>query len=141
MTKHAMSLHPIYHSWASMKSRCLSETNEDFHLYGGRGIGIHQPWVDDFWNFWDDMARGWRNGLSLDRIDVNGNYEPGNCRWATQQTQCRNRRDTVMLESPWGRIPLVEVADRLGVTPSTMHSRVRKGMKNIYLAGDGRRGS
>lgn len=83
-----------YSSWLSMKSRCLNKNNVRYMDYGGRGIKICERWRNSFKNFHLDM--GDRPGLnySLDRINVNGDYEPENCRWADNVTQRRNRRDS-----------------------------------------------
>lgn len=84
---------PTYRSWAMMKVRCLNEKNHKFKDYGGRGIAVCAEW-NKFENFLADMGER-PAGTTLDRIDVNGNYEPGNCRWADAKTQRANRRDSV----------------------------------------------
>lgn len=90
--KHGQLNHPLYNTWAGIKNRCYNENDQDFRYYGGRGIRVSERWLVDFWNFWDDMAPGWRPGLTIERKDVNGNYEPGNCCWLTIQDQQKNKR-------------------------------------------------
>ena len=82
-----------YRSWESMKRRCTNPTTAGFASYGGRGISICPRWLD-FEAFLSDMGER-PDGRSLDRINVNGNYEPGNCRWATPTEQARNKRSSV----------------------------------------------
>ena len=93
---HGMTGTPTYRSWAMMKVRCLNKENHKFPDYGGRGIRICERW-HSFDAFLADMGPR-PPGTSLDRIDVNGNYEPGNCRWADAKTQRANRRDTLKQE-------------------------------------------
>lgn len=82
---------PTYHSWVSMKSRCLNIKRHNYKYYGGRGITICDRWVYNFDNFLLDM--GVRpNSTSLDRIDNDGNYEPKNCKWSNHSDQVKNRR-------------------------------------------------
>lgn len=88
---HGASRTSEYHSWSAMISRCTSENNPDYESYGGRGITVCSRWADCFENFLEDMGDR-PEGTSLDRIDVNGNYEPENCRWATGSDQCFNKR-------------------------------------------------
>jgi hypothetical protein len=81
-----------YKAWASMKQRCLNPNNNNWKHYGGRGITVCSEWRDSFHIFFRDMGAKPSANYSLDRIDNNGNYEPSNCRWATQTTQTMNRR-------------------------------------------------
>src|SRR6185437_2482423 len=90
--RHGQCDHPIYNSWACSKDRCYNKNNQDFKYYGGRGIKVCERWLVDFWNFWDDMAPGWRPGLTIERKNVNGNYEPKNCCWLSIEEQQQNKR-------------------------------------------------
>lgn len=87
---------PTYRAWRAMKYRCYVETCSFYPLYGGRGITVCDRWLESFENFLADMGERPKEpkGLSLDRIDNDGDYEPGNCRWATAKQQARNRRDS-----------------------------------------------
>jgi hypothetical protein len=82
---------PEYKSWDSMKQRCLNARAPNYPRYGGRGVQICQAWVDSYAQFLADMGRR-PAGTSLDRINNEGNYEPGNCRWATPSQQNENRK-------------------------------------------------
>jgi len=87
---HGQSKSKTYVSWRMMKQRCLNPNNRDYKDYGGRGITVCDRWMK-FENFFADMGER-PEGTTLDRIDVNGNYEPNNCRWATSDIQASNKR-------------------------------------------------
>lgn len=94
-TKHGQHRARIYHVWSTMKARCGNPNNPKFHRYGGRGIKVCDRW-QSFENFYADMGDA-PAGLSIDRIDNDGNYELANCRWATPGEQARNRAPRVAL--------------------------------------------
>lgn len=126
-TTHDMSHHPAYRAWIQMKSRCMNEANTGYKDYGGRGIKVCERWLD-FDEFWKDMGPTWRKGLSLDRIEVNGHYETGNCRWATPKEQGNNRRTNRLVKCPDGSERTVtEAAEKFGISRETIFSRIRYG--------------
>lgn len=93
VTSHRLSGTRLYHIWKAMKQRCYYPKHKDYHNYGGRGIVVCDEWKDDFKVFYEwAITHGYREDLTIDRIEVNGNYEPNNCRWATWQDQRLNQR-------------------------------------------------
>jgi len=91
-TKHGLRRHRLYNIWDNMKRRCSNPQTTPYDWYGGRGIMVCQEWQENFQAFYDwAMANGYEEGLEIDRINNDGNYEPGNCRWVTHQTNCQNR--------------------------------------------------
>ncbi len=117
---------PTYRVWAAMKSRCQNLMHEDFASYGGRGIKVCIRW-QRYDLFLADMGEK-PEGMSIDRINNNGDYEPGNCRWATSKEQAVNRRNNKKFIGPDGReYTLSDVARLVGITPAAAHYRVKSG--------------
>ena len=121
---HGQSYSYTYRKWLSMRGRCLNKQDAKYYLYGGRGITICQAWLDSFATFLTDMGEC-PKGLTLERIDSNGNYEPSNCRWATLVEQGRNRRcnkltqqSADMIKAAQGTITSKELAALFDITPS-----------------------
>lgn len=88
--------HKGYKVWSNMKARCDNIKCKEYVYYGGRGISYTSKW-ETFEGFWEDMGHTWKEGLSIDRIDVNGNYCKENCRWVSQLQQANNRRNNRMI--------------------------------------------
>lgn len=115
-----------YRIWESMKGRCLRKTDTRFDDYGGRGIQICERWMS-FQNFYADMGPRPSSRHSIDRIDVNGHYEPGNCRWATRKQQQRNMRSNRLFTINEQTLCLAEWCEKYGTTPRRVESRLRRG--------------
>lgn len=114
-----------YQSWAGMKTRCLNPKDPGYAGYGARGITVCDRWLK-FENFLADMGER-PKGTTLDRYpDMGGNYEPGNCRWATMKEQQNNRRNNVVLEYLGERLTISRWAERSGIRPLTLRYRVLK---------------
>ena len=86
--------HWLYYRWKEMKQRCCQPSNRQFKYYGGRGIGVFEEWRKDFWSYVAHVESlpGYQDGSTIDRINNDGHYEPGNLRWASKTTQMLNRR-------------------------------------------------
>lgn len=117
---------PTNQAWKNARKRCRNPKNEGFARYGGRGITVCERW-DVFANFLTDMGEC-PKGMSLDRINNDGNYEPGNCRWATQSTQSRNRSNNRYLEHNGERRVIADWAKAYGLATETLNGRLRRGM-------------
>lgn len=111
--------------WTGMRQRCNDPNSPQYPYYGGRGITISPAW-DDFATFFADMGPRPSPRHSIDRIDNDGPYAPGNCRWATRQEQRRNRRDSITLTHEGRTLALVDWAKELGIKYKTLHFRYLK---------------
>jgi hypothetical protein len=127
LTTHGLRNTREYKVWCAMRDRCTNPRATHYADYGGRGITVCERWMHSVENFIADMGLC-PDGLTLDRIDVNGNYEPGNCRWATTTEQARNRRDSIRVEYCGKTMHLADVAEATGVPYKRLLYRVKRGM-------------
>lgn len=125
LLKHGRSHTQIYGVWQAMRARCFDLDDQKYPDYGGRGITVCDRWRKNFEPFLADMGER-PLGLTLHRIDNNGNYEPGNCCWATPKTQANNTRRNRRMAFGGATLTLTEWAQRLGITPGSLHSRLSK---------------
>lgn len=123
---HGDSRSPEYLVWNAMRGRCLNPKNPAYIHYGARGIGICPRWLS-YENFLADMGRRPSPAHELDRRDNDGDYEPGNCRWATHKEQTRNTRRNRIVTVRGQKMPLVAAAELLGITLDMARYRMRKG--------------
>lgn len=126
-TKHGFRNERIYYIWRGIKSRCLNPNNPRFKTYGGKGITICKEW-NEFLNFknWA-FSNGYREDLTIDRINNSKGYYPENCRWADKTTQTRNRGISIKIKMNDGRfIYTKEFSELTGVTMSTLSQRIQK---------------
>lgn len=121
---HGMTRTPIYRRWVAIQSRCYNPKNTYYHNYGGRGIVCEWKTFEDFYADMGDIPSLTH---SVERIDNNGNYSKGNCKWATKKEQANNTRQNHFLEHDEKRLTIQQWADRLHITPNSIHGRLRRG--------------
>lgn len=124
---------PGYRVWRGMVDRCHNNKNLKFGLYGGRGITVCARWLESFWNFYEDMGARPSSAHSIDRIDTNGPYSPGNCRWADVITQNCNKRTNRFITINRERKVAAEWWRLSGVPRATFWARVRAGILDERL--------
>ncbi len=105
----------LYRIWKHMRNRCRNPNNKSYYKYGGRGISVCKEWDANYECFekWA-VNNGYSDNLSIDRINANGNYEPGNCRWATNHTQDNNKRNSIRVLYKGEYLPIIDVANITG---------------------------
>jgi len=125
-----------YKAWTNMWSRCTTPSSTGFHNYGGRAIRVCERW-SDFNNFLTDMGMRPSPRHSIDRIDVNGNYEPTNCRWAEAKQQGRNRRQQHYVTIQNRQMTLAEAVEQSGLKYNTVLYRLKRGWTISKALGHG----
>ena len=126
--KHMKSYSNLYYRWQSMKGRCYNKNNPKYKHYGGRGIKMCDEWLSDFMVFYNwSIKTGYREDLTIDRIDVNGNYEPSNCRWASDTVQRNNKRNTVYINCNGKTQSVAQWSRDLKIPSTTIRSRHNRG--------------
>ena len=117
----------LYNVWRGIKKRCLNSSHYAYEQYGGRGISMCNEWLDNFGSFYDwALKSGYAEGLTIDRIDNNGNYCPENCRWVNWKTQGNNRRTNKVLEYNGESHTIAEWARIIGVSREMLWNRLNK---------------
>lgn len=118
---------PEYNTWMSMKQRCLNPNAPNYDLYGGRGIKICDRWVNSFEDFLSDMGYKPSSKHSIDRIDVNGDYEPSNCKWSTNEEQQNNKRNSVKILINGILYSIKELSQKYSIKESRIRNWRRRG--------------
>ena len=131
--KHGLSNTKEYYIWKAMIRRTTNPKDASYNRYGGRGIKVCEEWkkLENFYKWCCES--GYKEGLEIDRIDVNGNYEPSNCRWATRKQQQNNKRDNVKAEINGKTHTLAEWSEITGITINTLQYRYYRGDRGERL--------
>lgn len=130
---HHMQNTRIYRIWCGIKRRCYNKNDEHYHLYGGRDIKVCKEWRESFLEFYNwAINNGYDDSLSIDRIDFNRDYEPNNCRWANQKTQCRNKSSTAYFLIKDIKMPVVGFCEIFGLDYRYVMKVLNK-MKHKYI--------
>lgn len=128
MSKHNQSTSRLYHCWQDMKARCYRKTHHKYLLYGNRDIRVCDEWLNNYDNFSEwALNNGYSNDLTLDRINVNGNYCPENCRWATPLQQSQNRRNTKKIIVDGVEMLLTDACKKFNISYYSVYGRLKSG--------------
>ena len=124
----------LYNRWCAMKSRCNNPNDKEYSRYGGRGIRICKEWQESFENFYKwSIENGYKENLSIDRIDNNKNYYPGNCRWTTRTVQNRNYSRNQVITYNGKTQCVTDWANEIGINPKTLYKRIAYGFTGEKL--------
>ena len=123
---HGMSYTPVWHSWMAMRQRCHYPNDINYKNYGARGIHVCERWMNSFENFYSDMGDR-PQGMSLDRIDNDGDYCAENCKWSTKPEQGTNQRTNRFIEHAGESLTLMQWSRRTGLSKHTIWRRLEKG--------------
>lgn len=133
-TTHGKRNTRLYKIWTGMKDRCLNVNSNNFKNYGARNINICKEWKDDYIQFHNwSISNGYKEGLTIDRIDNDGDYEPNNCRWVSAEKQSRNKRDTIKIRYNNKEYCLAELSRVVEIPESTLRYRYHKGYRGEKL--------
>ena len=132
-TTHGMSHTALHKTWVSIRNRCNDPKNKSYPDYGARGIKVCDRWEESFQNFLDDMGPTYQPGLELDRIDNDKGYGPDNCRWVTHLENCRNKRNTIRIDSIYGMLTLGKLAEKTGMKHLTLYNRKKNGVPDQLI--------
>lgn len=121
----AKTTHELFRTWSSMVQRCTNPNVRCFKSYGGKGVQVCDRWLN-FWNFVNDVKDRPSKKHTLDRIDSDGNYEPGNVRWATQKEQLRNQSRNVRISFNGSEKCVSEWAEEIGISKEVIFSRLKR---------------
>lgn len=123
-----------YDAWRAMINRCNLKSTKKYHRYGARGISVCDRWLNSFENFFEDMGKKPTLQHSLDRYpDINGNYEPSNCRWATNEQQSRNKSTNVWIEYNGERLIITDWAKKLNTRCAQINKMLKRGKNFDYV--------
>ena len=127
ITKHGLSGEKLYTIWNSMRVRCHNESSYTYKHYGGRGISVCDEWKDNVRAFFEwAMNSGYEEGLTIDRIDNDGDYSPSNCRFVTLKINANNKRSTIFLNIGNQKISLQDASVKFKLNPDTLYQRIHK---------------
>jgi len=130
-TTHGLSNDDLYRTWQGMMSRCYNQNNEKYKDYGGRGITVCERW-HDVRNFIEDIISKPEN-VTIDRKNVNGNYEPNNVQWASDKEQQNNKRNNVMVFFEGQKMTVTQAAEKSGIPRTTIFNRINSGKSDEEL--------
>jgi len=134
VTKHRKSNTRLYSIWQDMKSRCLNENNYEYKDYGERGIKVCGEWQKDFMNFYNwAIDNNYSKDLTIDRINVNKNYEPSNCRWATKEEQSSNKRNNHYINYKGECTTITRLSNKVNIPVKTLTYHEKKGDLELYI--------
>ena len=125
---HRLRHHALYVVWANIKARCLNENSPAFQYYGGRGITLFDPWINNFKLFFDwALENGYKDGLTIERINNDDGYSPSNCTFIPQSEQCNNKRSTRYLTFNGVKMPLYKWAANVNLSAKCLAARLKYG--------------
>ena len=133
--KHGLTKHPLFQVWSNMLRRCSNQKEKAYKNYGGRGIKVCNEWKGDFLKFYNwANENGYKQGLTIERADNNGNYGPDNCKWVDYEYQNNNRRNTVKVDINGNIYTLSQAAKAFNINLRLIRDRYNIGLRGTALS-------